>query len=416
MQTKGKQQSGAPAAESTTGRALPIRRILLILVVIGFAAFWAWRFFQPKPHGTLFVSGRIEGYETNVGAKIGGRVNWIKYREGNSVQRDELIVRISDEEIQAQLRGAGARLEQATQQEAQSAYQLRVVESQIEEARLNVAQSREDMAGRILQARSSLASAQAQLAESESQLQQAQADLQLAAIRKERYGRLLVKGAVTQDQYDQAATTYATACATEQTRRAAVEAQKREVGAQQGLLTQALTTRLNPSIRQAQLSGYEKQLKAARAQLLAAQHNVANALAAKQEILANIAYLNIKSPINGIVTARPVEPGNVVVAGQTVLSLINLDTVYLRGFVPEGDIGNVRVGQDSRIYLDSSPKKPYPGKVIEIDPEASFTPENIYFKSDRVKQVFGIKIGIHAPGGYCKPGMPADAEIITGAE
>ena len=186
--------------------------------------------------------------------------------------------------------------------------------------------------------------------------------------------------------------------------------------AQEGLLQQALATKLNPPIRKAELTGFERQMDSAEAQLRAAKQAVANALAGRQEVEANIAYLNILSPINGIVTARPVEPGAVVVAGQTVLSLINLDTVYLRGYIPEGDIGRVRVGQKSHVYLDSAPNKPLEGEVIEIDPVASFTPENIYFRDDRVKQVFGIKIGITHPAGYCKPGMPADADIITGAE
>ncbi|MBK7840072.1 MAG: efflux RND transporter periplasmic adaptor subunit [Candidatus Obscuribacter sp.] len=134
-------------------------------------------------------------------------------------------------------------------------------------------------------------------------------------------------------------------------------------------------------------------------------------MADAQQIQANIAYLNIKSPIDGIVTARVVEPGAVVVPGQTLLSLIDLTKVYLRGYVPEGAIGRVRVGQTCQVKLDSSPDKPFEGKIIQIDPEGSFTPENIYFKDDRVKQVFGIKIGITQPDRFAKPGMPADALI-----
>src|SRR5262249_26986386 len=106
-------------------------------------------------------------------------------------------------------------------------------------------------------------------------------------------------------------------------------------------------------------------------------------------------------------------PGAVVVPGQTLLSVINLNTVYLRGYVPEGQIGKVRVGQSSRVYLDSAPDQALASKVIQIDPEGSFTPENIYFKDDRVKQVFGIKIAINQPDGFAKPGMPADADILV---
>jgi HlyD family secretion protein len=76
-------------------------------------------------------------------------------------------------------------------------------------------------------------------------------------------------------------------------------------------------------------------------------------------------------------------------------------------------IGRVKVGQHAKVVLDSNATKPFDGTVIEIDPEGSFTPENIYFKDDRVKQVFGIKIGITRPDRLAKPGMPADAEILT---
>ena len=117
-----------------------------------------------------------------------------------------------------------------------------------------------------------------------------------------------------------------------------------------------------------------------------------------------------------MVTARSVEPGAVVVSGKTLLSIVNLNTVYLRGYAPEGSIGKVRVGQAARVFLDSNPGKPLTATVAAIDPQASFTPENVYFKDDRVKQVFGIKLKIDNPAGFVKPGMPADGEIILETE
>lgn len=94
------------------------------------------------------------------------------------------------------------------------------------------------------------------------------------------------------------------------------------------------------------------------------------------------------------------------------MSVLDLDTVYMRGFIPEGDIGRVRVGQTAEVYLDSDPDRPLRARVTAIDAEASFTPENIYFREDRVQQVFGVRLAIESPGGYAKPGMPADAEIV----
>ncbi len=71
------------------------------------------------------------------------------------------------------------------------------------------------------------------------------------------------------------------------------------------------------------------------------------------------------------------------------MTLLDLSKVYLRGFVPEGQIGKVKVGQAARVYLDSDPNKPLDAVVSRIDPQATFTPENTYFRDDRVKQVVG---------------------------
>jgi HlyD family secretion protein len=81
--------------------------------------------------------------------------------------------------------------------------------------------------------------------------------------------------------------------------------------------------------------------------------------------------------------------------------------------VPEGQIGKVKVGQPARVYLDSEPNKPLDATVSRIDPQATFTPENTYFKEDRVKQVIGVKLAIKSAVGFAKPGMPADGEILV---
>jgi HlyD family secretion protein len=91
---------------------------------------------------------------------------------------------------------------------------------------------------------------------------------------------------------------------------------------------------------------------------------------------------------------------------------LDLSKVYLRGFVPEGEIGKVKVGQPARVYLDSNPNQPIEAYVIRIDPEATFTPENTYFRDDRVKQVVGVKLQLKGAIGFAKPGMPADGEIL----
>jgi len=65
------------------------------------------------------------------------------------------------------------------------------------------------------------------------------------------------------------------------------------------------------------------------------------------------------------------------------------------------------------VYLDSKPEAPIDAVVTRIDPEATFTPENTYFREDRVKQVVGVKVQLRGAVGFAKPGMPADGEILV---
>jgi HlyD family secretion protein len=99
-------------------------------------------------------------------------------------------------------------------------------------------------------------------------------------------------------------------------------------------------------------------------------------------------------------------------AGTPLITLVDLEKVYLRGYVPEGRIGAVKSGQAARVFLDSSPDEPIEAYVSRIDPQATFTPENTYFRDDRVKQVVGVKLQLKGGVGFAKPGMPADGEIL----
>jgi HlyD family secretion protein len=96
--------------------------------------------------------------------------------------------------------------------------------------------------------------------------------------------------------------------------------------------------------------------------------------------------------------------------------MLDLSKVYLRGFVPEGQIGHVAIGQPAHVYLDSAPNKPIDATVSRIDPQATFTPENTYFRDDRVKQVVGVKLQLKGAVGFAKPGMPADGEILISGD
>ncbi|AFZ23208.1 multidrug resistance efflux pump [Cylindrospermum stagnale PCC 7417] len=400
------------APEKSKGKPSPRLLIPLGLLLIGFGLS-SWYFLSsPAKTNILRVSGRIEGYETDIGAKVAGRVESVAVREGEEVKKDQVIVKLDDAEMQAQLKGASARLDSIQRQEEQARLQINLLQSQLLENQLSLQQSVGDSKGRVFQAESSVASSQAQLNQAIALVEQAKAELKLARINRDRYSKLAQEGAVTKQQADQAQTTWETALATVKSRQAAVQSFRKLVNSAQGQLTQARSTGLNPLIRDSQLSGLRTQLTQTRLKLLAAKADVDNAKASQQETTAKMANLNVISPIDGVVISRNVEPGTVVTSGKTLLTVINPNTLYLRGFIPESEIGKVYIGQQAQIFLDSAPKTPLSAKIAAIDTQASFTPENIYFQQDRVKQVFGVKISIDNPGGLAKPGMPADTEII----
>ncbi|MBV9386746.1 MAG: HlyD family secretion protein [Chroococcidiopsidaceae cyanobacterium CP_BM_ER_R8_30] len=399
------------------------------LIPLGFGAVLIWYINDPKLFsflpfhlgdqvvtGQIRASGRIEGYETDIGAKTAGRVDYVAVREGDKVHKGQVIVRLSDEDVQAQLRGATAQIASARQQENQYRIGISVIQSQIAQEQLNLEQSKGDAKGRIFQAEGNVAQNQAQLAQAQAQVKQAQADLDLARLNRDRYATLARQGAESQSQADQYEATYQDDLATLNARKAAVDAARKQVSASIGALVQARSTGLNPDIEKAKIGTLYQQLAQSQAQAKGAEDEVANAVAAREQIAAQIAYLNVVSPIDGVVTARSVEPGAVVTSGKTLLTVINPNTVYLRAYVPEGEIGAIRIGQRADVFLDSAPNRPFAARVSAIDTQASFTPENIYFQDQRVKQVFGIKISIDNPAGFAKPGMPADAKIFTHSE
>ncbi|QPN57285.1 HlyD family secretion protein [Synechococcus sp. CBW1107] len=384
-------------------RPLPWSRRQQLLTAAGVAVAAAglagWLWLGRSSPGPLRLSGRIEGYETDLGARIGGRVAEVTVREGERVKPGQLLVRLDDDEVRARLRGAQARLAAARQQLNQARSQVDVLDSQIRESRLTVAQAEQDNLGRVEQARANLASAEAQLA-------QAEAQQRLAKVTLGRTESLVREGAASPQSLDQDRTALETA-------EAVVNAQRRQVEAARGAVALAASTGLNPSIRSAQLEALGEQRQRALAGVRGAESDVRSAQAAEQQVKAEAAYLTIRSPLAGVVISRSVEPGAVVASGRTLLTLLDPATVYLRGFIPQGDIGRVRLGQRARIFLDSDPSRPLAARVAEVDAQASFTPETIYFQRDRVRQVFGLKLAIENPAGDAKPGMPADAEILT---
>jgi len=111
------------------------------------------------------------------------------------------------------------------------------------------------------------------------------------------------------------------------------------------------------------------------------------------------------------VTVKDVEAGEFVQAGAPVLTLVQLNRVWVQTFVPETRLGRVRLGQNAEVTTDSFPDKTYQGRVTYISPEAEFTPKNIQTREERVKLVYRIKVSLDNPNQELKPGMPVDVYL-----
>ncbi len=371
----------------------------VVLIAVGLLV-WKFFFATPAvPASIVAVSGRIEGDDSAVAAKTTGRVLEVRVREGDMVNAGDPIAVLDDAQIQAREQQAQAALSSAVEKGAAASAQIGVLQQQLLQSRLQVGQSKLDTQGHVKQAEADLAAAQSDLA-------QQQAAYSIAAFNKDAYGRLAKSGAVSEQQGLQAA-------ATADQQAAAVTAAKRRVEAAQAALTTAQGTLSNPDIRESQVSLAKSQIAQQQAEVASATAQTQQARAQLAEAEANRQDLVVRAPFSGTVVTRAAEPGEVVTAGTAIVTLLDLTKVYLRGFVPEGDIGKVKVGQAARIYLDSDPMKPVEAFVSRIDPQATFTPENTYFRDDRIKQVVGIKLQLKEGFGFGKPGMPADGEVLV---
>jgi HlyD family secretion protein len=166
----------------------------------------------------------------------------------------------------------------------------------------------------------------------------------------------------------------------------------------------------------AQLAAAGEMLKKARRlarpeEIQSAKASLEQADAAADLLRKAIADCTIAAPAGGVVTRKPVEAGEMIAAGSTIVVLSVLDKVRLMIYVAEDDLGKIKLGQKAEVRIDSFAHRAFPGRVIYISPEAEFTPKNVQTKEDRVKLVFGVRIEIENPDGIFKPGLPADASL-----
>jgi len=218
-----------------------------------------------------------------------------------------------------------------------------------------------------------LAAAEQNLAAAEQTVESDAADL---VFRKQQYDRadfLLQKGSGTVEQHDQ---TYAAL-------RQSTAAHERDLALQ---------------------NAAQRQVELAKASI----HNAEETLKMSQIVLG---YTVLRAPFSGVIQVRQAELGEVMVPGTPVVTMADLDHVWLRAYINETDIGRVRYGQTATVTTDTYPEKKYTGRVSFISGNAEFTPKSVETHAERITLVYRIRIDVDNPTHELVPGMPADATL-----
>ncbi|MDY6904730.1 MAG: efflux RND transporter periplasmic adaptor subunit [Thermodesulfobacteriota bacterium] len=339
-------------------------RILIPLVaVIGIGVLVYNVFFRNGDAGdTLLVSGNIEVTEARIGFKVPGTLDRRMVDEGDQVTRGQVVAMLDNRDQQVAV----------TRAEANVAYSQSVLDE------LTAGTRPQD----IERARAELERAEAAYKVAQVRLSQARSDFK-------RFEALYKDSGISRREFEQYKTGYETA-----------QSQSREAAARVANAREALSlSKEGP--RKETLDQATAQLKSAKAALTQAR--------------LQLAYTELKAPMDGVVLTKAAETGEFLTPGSAVFVIGDLAHPWVRAYINETDMGRVRLKNKADITIDSYPDKIFDGAVSYISDQAEFTPKSVQTFEERVKLMFRIKINVPNPDGLLKPGMPADARIACPA-
>ena len=385
------------------------RSLLVVIAVLATAAILAgYIYTHRKTDQSIRASGTIEATDVDVSFQIAGRVVEVLAVEGQPVKAGDVVARIFADELTHRVSQIQAALDAAVSQvrQQQGAVRMRgdVVEGQIEQAR-GEAQASRVAADRVREGLrpQEVRVAEADLAQAEAQLTQLRADF-------DRTSNLFKEGVVPRQQLDAAEAALRTA---ESAREAANQrlALAREGSRRQDIAeaeARAETAQAGVSVAQAGRTDIEIQ----RAALNAAQAREKELRAQLEAAKTQLSYTEIRSPLNGVVLTKNVEAGEFVNPGTPVVTIANIDDLWMNIYIPETQTGLVKLGQSVRVTVDSFPRESFNGKITFVSAESEFTPKTIVTQEERIKLVYRTKVSLENTQQKLKPGMPADAEIL----
>ena len=402
---------------------------LLVIVVVGGVLWGTPGCSSAERDGIILTSGFIEARDVAISVETGGRIVEITADEGDQVAAGTILVRLDESLLLAQKRRAEANsnlarayLEQAVivQDGAEKAWQNA----------LEVQRNPLELEARIIAAQGELEAAELNLLrekEIESDLRVPSAEVRYDTAEKILENLEVLKSLDWFSIYTMRKEVYPAEGELEMAQlslayQKALEelwsvptAELRVVTAQKAL-ENLLTIRDNPQELNAAVDSAYTAYQAAMVAAEAGELQVEQAEASLDVINVQLDRLTVVSSASGVVASRYAEAGEIAQPGLPVLSIIELDEVTLTAYVPERKIGLVKLGQEAQISVDSYPDESFSGTIVYISPNALFTPKNIQLKDEREKMVFAVKISLANPEQKLKPGMPADARILTGPE
>jgi multidrug resistance efflux pump len=344
----------------------------------------------------LLYSGTVETREIRVGSKVGGRVLEVLVEEGQEVAEGQTLVRFDVGELEAQKKQAQARLAQQRARLERLERGARPEEKAAARAATRTARANLDAVRNgprpeeIEQARASVAAAAA--------------EVDLAETSFARARRLLETGDISRQDYDAS--------------RSRLDQAQARRDAEQKRLDLLLSGTRPEEIRAAEeryrqaLEG-EKLVEAgprseekadARAQVLEAQARI-------EQIEVQLAEGEVKAPTSALIEVLSVRPGDLLTPNQTIARLLERDQIWVRIYIPEPQLGLIKVGQRAQIKVDTFPDRSFAGAVEQINAQGEFTPRNVQSRDERNHQVFGVKVRIDNRDGILKSGMAADVRL-----
>jgi len=398
---------------------------------------------RPEADG-LTASGFIEAEEVAIAPELGGRVLELSVEEGDEVEAGQVLARLDGTLLEAQIEAAQAGLDMAQAQLAQAQAGARPERVRQAEAALAQAEAGRDGAYQTWQdliamhdnpqrLDAQIALAEAQVAVAEAALAQATAYKDAAEIAHDAYEDALSKlndippehRPGMQMGFNLIPNAYWKAWVGVNTAQAGLDGAR-------AALRDLRAIRDNPQELNAQIAAAEARYRAAEAAVGMAQaqldgleagataEEIAIAEAQMEQAQAALEALTvlrdkqtIVAPVGGVVLEVSIHEGELAAPGGTLLTLGDLDQVTLTVYVPASRLGQVAIGQEVAVSVDSFPGRTFVGDVVAIADEAEFTPRNVQTQEERVNMVFAVDVRIPNPDHALKPGLPADAVIVT---